>query len=224
MTDQSVIIVKALNSAPRQPARRRPVSRDALLAAALELFLERGFSATRVEDIARRADVGKGSIYLHFRTKEELFQAVVDAGLLSRLEQAEQLSAGFSGSATELLQTLLNNNLLEFWGSASSGIPKLVIAEAEQFPDIAADYYRRITVRTRRILERILQRGIDQGEYRLMDVPYTARCILGALDYEVIIAHSLEAPHNKDFNPHQFIAALLELVTQGTQLRGEQPS
>ncbi len=75
-------------------------SREAVLTAALELFLQRGFAATRVADIAERAGVGKGSVYLHVRNKQELFAAVIDAGVIARIEQAEMVAGDFSGSAT----------------------------------------------------------------------------------------------------------------------------
>jgi len=87
-------------------------NRVLLLAAALDEFLEQGFQAARVEDIARRAGVGKGSVYLHFRNKEELFAAVIESGVVARLEEAEAFAQGFSGSATELLSQVLHNNLI----------------------------------------------------------------------------------------------------------------
>ena len=196
-------------------------SREAVLAAALELFLQRGFAATRVADIAERAGVGKGSVYLHVRNKQELFAAVIDAGVIARIEQAEMVAGDFSGSATELLTTLLNNNLIEFWGSQSSGIYKLIIAESQQFPELAAVFYRTVTRRAHKLFETILQLGIDRGEYRAMDVSYTARIIVDALDNELLLAHSLGEHADKAFDARRFVAALLALVTVGLIRPGE---
>jgi AcrR family transcriptional regulator len=196
-------------------------SREAVLAAALELFLQRGFAATRVADVAERAGVGKGSVYLHVRNKQELFAAVIDAGVIARLEQAEMVAGDFSGSATELLTTLLNNNLIEFWGSQSSGIYKLIIAESQQFPELAAVFYRTVTRRARKLFETILQLGIDRGEYRAMDVSYTARIIVDALDNELLLAHSLGEHDDKAFDAQRFVTALLALVTVGLIRPGE---
>jgi AcrR family transcriptional regulator len=196
-------------------------SREAVLAAALELFLQRGFAATRIADIAERAGVGKGSVYLHVRNKQELFAAVVDAGVIARIEQAEMVADDFSGSATELLTTLLNNNLIEFWGSQSSGIYKLIIAESPQFPELAAVFYRTVTRRARKLFESILQLGIDRGEYRAMDVPYTARIIVDALDNELLLAHSLGEHDDQAFDTQRFVTALLALVTVGLIRPGE---
>lgn len=198
-----------------QLGRRRSVSRDALLAAALEVFLVHGFQAARIEDIAQRAGVGKGSVYLHFATKEALFQAVVDAGVLARLEQAEALAKNFSGSASELLTTMLHNNLIEFWDSTSSGIHKLVVAESQRFPELAASYHQSITRRARLLIEQILQLGISQDEFREVDVPYTARLILDALDNELIQAHAFAEHVREPFDAHRFIDALLDLALTG---------
>ena len=125
-------------SAEQPSSGRRSDSRDRLLEAALILFLERGFAATRVDDIAHRAAVSKGCVYLYFRTKQEIFEAVVDDAIVARIARAEQFAADFEGSVSELLEAVLTNNLLEFWGSASSGIPKLILAECQQFPELAA--------------------------------------------------------------------------------------
>jgi len=198
-----------------QVSRSPDAAREALLTAALELFLQHGFAATRVEDIALRAGVGKGSVYLHVRNKQELFQAVIDAGVIAHIEQAEAFADDFSGSATELLTTLLQNNLVEFWDSPSSGIYKLMVAESQQFPELAALFYRNVIRRARKLFADILQLGIAQGEYREMDVPYTARIILGALDNELMLACSLGTHADHAFDAHRFIDALLAFVTCG---------
>ena len=205
---------------PQQPApgenrraRSREIHPERLTAAALALFLERGFARTRMEDVARRAGVSKGALYLYFENKEELFRAVVREGIVSRIEQAERAFAEFSGSARELLGTLLHGLLLEFWDSPSSGIPKLVIAQAQQFPGLTHDYFHDISLRTRQLMENILQRGVRQGEFRDMDIAYTARAILGALDHQVILQHSLAAHDPEPLQPERYVDAVLALVT-----------
>ena len=205
-----------MNETPTQmPSVDPSPARAALLEAAQELFLEQGFAATRVEDIAARAGVSKGTVYLYFRTKRELFGAVVESGVVERIAGAEQFAAGFEGSATELLGTMLRNNLLEFWGSPSSGILQLIVAEAKQFPEIADAFYTEATHRARQLLVRILQLGIDSGEFRQVDTEFTARCILNALDFEIVLAHALGESHRDDFHPERYIDTLLELITGG---------
>lgn len=90
------------------PRKRRKEARPSeLTAAALELFVEKGFAATRLEDIAVRAGVSKGTLYLYFDSKEALFKAVIQEGLVPTLAEAESLAAGHAGSAFELLQALI---------------------------------------------------------------------------------------------------------------------
>jgi len=197
------------------PSETPSPARQALLDAALTLFLQKGFAASRVDDIALKAGISKGAVYLHYATKEALFRGVVEEGVLAQLERAEQLLVGFNGSATGLLSTMLHTNLLEYWGSPSSGIMKLVVAESQQFPGLAEGFYDTITGRARQLLIDILQLGIDQGEFRALDVPYTARCILNALDHELIMAHSLSPEVHSSFDPHRYIDTLLQLITGG---------
>jgi len=202
-------------AAQHSSGRRRSVSRERLLESALTLFMERGFAATRVEDIAQRAGVSKGCIYLYFKTKDEIFQAVIEDGVVAHIDKAEQFIADFGGSANDLLTAMLTRNLLEFWGSPSSGIPKLVLAESQIFPDLAARYFDRITIRARRLLENILQAGIDSGEYRPIDVQYVARCILNALDHELITLHAAGTAESKDLDPARFVTTILDLIRHG---------
>lgn len=199
--------------APRRV--RREVSPAQLTAAALDLFLERGFAATRMEDVAKRAGVSKGAIYLYFPNKEALFHAVVLAGVVSRVEEAEATMAAHQGSARDLIDALMHGVLLDFWGSPSSGIPKLIIAEAKVFPELARDYFESVNLRTREMLERILQRGVDEGEFRDMDVHNTARAILSALEHQPVLYHSLGSHDPRPLDPRPFVDAVLDLVIRG---------
>ncbi len=200
------------------PATSSITAREAVLRAALRVFLERGFAAARIEDIAQVAGVGKGSVYLHFRNKKELFQAVIDEGIVSQIEMAEAVASDFSGSASDLLATLLHTNLVDFWGTPSSGIYKLIVAESAQFPELAATYHNHITCRARELVQRILRLGIAQGEYREMDVECTAHLILNALDNEQLQAHSLKEFDGSRIDPHRFVEALMRLVLDGARL------
>lgn len=201
--------------APAPRRARREVSPGQLTAAALHLFLQRGFAATRMEDVARRAGVSKGAIYLYFPNKEALFKAVVLEGVVARVEEAEATVAAHQGSARDLIDVLMHGVLLEFWGSPSSGIPKLIIAEAKSFPELARDYFESVNLRTRELLERILQRGVDEGEFRDMDVHNTARAILAAVEHQPVLYHSLGAHDPAPMEPRPFVDAMLELVTKG---------
>lgn len=194
---------------------RREVCPQQLTAAALELFLARGYASTRMEDVARAAGVSKGAIYLHFPNKEALFHAVIREGVVARVEEAEATVAAHRGSARDLLDRLMHGVLLDFWGSPSSGIPKLMIAEARAFPELARDYFESVSLRARELMERILQRGVDDGEFRAMDVHNTARAIMAALEHQPVLYHSLGEHDPQPMEPRPFVDAVMELVTQG---------
>ena len=193
-------------------------ARDSVLRAALCVFLDQGFAAARIEDIAQQAGVGKGSVYLHFRNKKDLFQAVVDEGIVTQIEMAEAFASDFTGSASELLATLLHTNLVDYWGTPSSGIYKLIVAESAQFPELAASYHAQVTCRARELVQRILQLGITQGEYREMDVECTAHLILNALDNEQLHAHAFPEFERSRVDPHRFVETLMQLVLSGVRL------
>jgi len=202
-------------SSAKNAPERRSDSCAALLAAAQTEFLDQGFQAARIEDIARRAGMGKGSVYLHFKTKEALLQAVIEEGVGQRIEQAESFATRFEGSASDLLERMLRTNLLEFWDSNASGIYKLVIAESKRFPEYAAIYYNSVTTRAIALVSSTLELGIRQGEYRDIDVAYTARIIIDALENELVQTHAFAEAHAEPLDALRYIDALLALITRG---------
>ncbi len=129
------------------PRRRRKEARpEEILSAALESFAARGFAATRIEDVAARAGISKGTLYLYFDGKEELFKAVVRQALLPNLARIEALAATFEGPSALLLERLLAT-IAGVINSRVGAIPKLVIAEAGNFPDLARFYLAEVVQR-----------------------------------------------------------------------------
>src|SRR5438876_12249418 len=109
--------------------QRRKAARPAeIVTAALEVFVERGFAAAKLQEVARRAGVTKGTLYLYFDSKEALFKAVVRETIVPVIAQGEALARSFTGSARELVEGLVR----EYWrlvgGNAIAGIQKLVMA------------------------------------------------------------------------------------------------
>lgn len=113
------------------------------MTAALDLFVEKGYAATRVEEVARRAGVSKGTLFLYFASKEELFKAVVRENLSLRFPQWSMLLDQFPGTSAELLRYAMG----EWWSlvgdTKASGISKLMMSEASNFPELAAFYQAR---------------------------------------------------------------------------------
>src|SRR6059036_649824 len=155
--------------------RRKDARPGEIVAAALEVFGERGFAATKLADVARRAGVTKGTVYLYFDSKEALFKAVIRETIVPVIAKGEALAQAFTGSARELFEKLVR----EYWRlvgeTALAGIPKLMMAEAGNFPELARFYYEEVAVRGHRLMAGVLERGVKQGEFRAVNVAVAAK-------------------------------------------------
>ena len=170
---------------------RRKDDRPAeLTAAALQLFVERGYAATRLEDVAARANVSKGTLYLYFRSKEDLFKAVVRTGLVETIELGEALVAEFRGGAPELLVLLIRGWWNALVQSPFSGIPKLVIGESGNFPELAQFYFEEVIERGSRLVESVLARGVEAGEFRALDPHHVTRVAIAPVVMAALWKHS----------------------------------
>src|SRR5438094_8927772 len=140
--------------------RRKNARPEEIISAALEVFADRGFAATKLEDVARRAGVTKGTIYLYFENKEALFKALVRETIVPVIEQGEALAKSFTGSARDLFEQLVR----EYWRlvgeTALAGIPKLMMAEAATFPELTRFYYDEVVVRGQRLMAGVIERGV----------------------------------------------------------------
>lgn len=176
--------------------KRRKEARPAeILAAALGCFAERGFAATRMEDVAARAGVTKGTVYLYFPSKEELFKALVRTELLPNIERLEAMASA-PGPASALIEGLLGIWAGHVYPSRVSVIPKIIIAEAGNFPDLAKFYLEEAIHRGLGVLRSVLRRGVESGEFRPVDVDHVAYCVIGPLLFSVLWRHSF-GPHDK---------------------------
>lgn len=156
------------------PRKRRKDARPAeLLSAALALFVERGYAATRLEDVAARAGVSKGTLYLYYSSKAALFQAVIQEGIVPVIAENEEIAAQHEGSSFSLLEKMLANWWNRIGKTEYAGIPKLVIAEAINFPEIGAFYYEKVIARGRSLIGSALKRGMDSGEFRSQNIDLT---------------------------------------------------
>jgi AcrR family transcriptional regulator len=196
--------------------RRKEARPDEILAAALASFAERGFAATRLEDVAARAGISKGTLYLYFKGKEELFEAVVRATLVLNLERLEALTATFEGQSARLLERLLLT-IAGVVDSRVGAIPKLVIAEAGNFPDLARFYLDEVVRRGLRLIGTILRRGIERGEFRPIDVDHTVFCVIAPMLIAALWKNSLEPHDDAPLDAQALARAHLELLLRGLE-------
>jgi AcrR family transcriptional regulator len=196
--------------------RRRKEARPAeLTAAALELFVEKGFATTRLDEIAARAGVSKGTLYLYFDSKEELFKAVIREGMLPLLAEGEELVATVPGPASELFKAIV----MRWWEMVGEGpiggIPKLIFAEARNFPEIARFYAEEVIDRGKRLLAAVLQRGIDSGEFRPFNPDDLVHIVFSPLMMRVIWKHSLDCCGVTIVPVDIYLREYLELTLRG---------
>ena len=204
-------------SAPQSPPRkRRKEARPSeLTAAALALFVEKGFAATRLEDVAARAGVSKGTLYLYFDSKEALFKAVIQEGILPAVVEGEAILARHDGNAVERLQALVEGWWTMIGATPYSGIPKLMVAESRNFPEVARFYYENVVQRGRALIGAALERGMESGEFRRRDVNSCIDVIIAPVLMLVIWRHSLAHCLVQQPDPKTYIAMHLDLLREG---------
>ncbi|MCF8531391.1 MAG: TetR/AcrR family transcriptional regulator [Reyranella sp.] len=210
-TDQSVNTKTAAAATPRT---RRPADRASEIAmAALELFVTRGFAATKLADVARAAAVSKGLPYLYFKNKEELFKAVITEAIGGPLAEATEMIDRFEGSSEDLLRGLIAGFRV-FEESPAGGVVKLILAEAGNFPDVARFFCTHFDARGRHLFARVLRRGTESGEFApIADIETTAIVIVQPLAMFSVWRRSL-APFDASNNltSDRFYEAHLDFV------------
>lgn len=197
--------------------RRKEARPQELLDAALDLFVEKGFAATRLDDVARRAGVSKGTVYLYFPSKEELFKAVVRHSLTPIIAAGADLLQAHRGSTAELLWRLLDVWWERVGSTRASGIFKLMMAEACNFPDLTRFYVDEVVLPTRRLLAQAIARGIDLGEFRPLNVDEVVHALIAPAQYLVLHRHSIGACgfHEMDLDVRSFLKTQIDLLLHG---------
>ena len=207
------------------PRQRRKESRpQELLDAALELFVEKGFAATRAEEVARRAGVSKGTLYLYYPSKEELFKAVVRLNLGSLIAEGEELAGQFEGNTSALLAELLLTWWQRIGSTPAAGIHKIVLAEVRNFPELAQFYTDEVIIPADRLFSGAVQRGIDRGEFRPMPPHEVAHALMAPLIFMAVHRHSFGAcpvHGGVDVDATSMVRTHLDLVLRGLEVRAE---
>lgn len=201
-------------SRPRWERRKdaRPVE---LLTAALQLFVDKGYAGTRLEDVAARAGVSKGTLYLYFRNKEELFKAVVRENIVTLISRSADEVSRYSGGSAELLAYLLAGWWLEYGKSPAGGLTKLIMAESGNFPELARFFNDDVIRPWHDVLAAALRRGIERKEFRPVDVPHTVRIISAPLVMLALWTRSFGPCSNEPVDADAYIAAHVDMVLAG---------
>jgi TetR/AcrR family transcriptional regulator len=212
-----------MNSAlsPTKRERRKEARPGELLDAALALFVEKGFAATRVEEVAARAGVSKGTLFLYFPSKEELFKAVVRETIAGRFGEWNEELAAFAGDSAELLRYTMHSWWERIGMTQASGITKLVMSEAGTFPEIASFYQHEVIDPGKDLLKRVLQRGIDRGDFRPMDLDSAVYSLIAPMIFLLMWKHSMApcCPPSDRLDPKAFLDTQVGLLLDGMCVR-----
>jgi AcrR family transcriptional regulator len=162
--------------------KRRPEARPAeILEAALDLFTERGFKATRLEDVASRAGLSKAAIYLYFKDKTSLLMALVQAMAGANIDLASGMIAQHQGPVAPLLRQLLGFMAGRIDQSRMPDLMKLVISESRAHPEIGRFYLDNVIGKGLPLFESVIERGVSTGEFRKVDTRLTVKCLVGPM-------------------------------------------
>ncbi len=203
---------------PKPKFRRRKNERpQQIIRAALAAFAEKGFDATRVTDVARRAGVSKGLLYLYFRTKEELFKAVIKSVVLPRLEALSVNVARTDLTATEFLRGPYLEFAREVPRSPARVLVRLMIAEGPKHPDLTAWYWENVVARGLAILRRIIERGVAAGEFRRSTIEDYPQMLVAPVLFSVVWT-SVFSPHHILDTDH-YIESHLELLLEAISIK-----
>jgi len=200
--------------------RRKEARPSELLDAALAVFAEKGFAAARLDDIAARAGVSKGTIYLYYSSKEEILRALIKAIPLAMVERVAQLAGAQSGSPEETLRSVL-----QMIGSAIRDprliqFPRLIIGEGGNFPWVAETYRQEVISRGVGVLSGIIRTGVAQGAFRAVDPQHAAFGAISPLLFVAIWRTTFERFDDAPLDAQAFIDQHIDTFVRGIKRGG----
>jgi TetR/AcrR family transcriptional regulator len=219
-------VIKMLPTPLAHRKRRKEARPGELLDAALALFVQKGYAATRVEEVARAAGVSKGTLFIYFPSKEELFKAVVRENISGRLASWQAEFEHFEGSTPDMVRYALQQWWLLLGATGASGISKLVMTEACHFPEIAHFYRQEVIEPGFALIRQILQRGVARGEFEPIDLEYGVYGLVAPMIFLIMWKHGLStcAQPISAIDPDLFVARQTELLLSGLVRRPKNPN
>jgi len=208
---------------PAPQRKRRPDARpDEILAAALKVFSEKGFSAARVEDVAREAGLSKGAVYLYFASKEAMLEALVEQSAGRLASAAEQLiTQGAPDDPAGAYRAVLRLMMTALASPDVSAAPRIVLTEAGRFPALAAFYRERVLSVARRAMSALLDAGVATGAFRRVDTDAFMRVAGGPAFMHMVLTQILDFQPEHLRSPEEMADAIADLVLHGVLPREE---
>lgn len=200
--------------------RRRKEDRpDEITKAALAAFAEKGFAATRITDVAKRAGVSKGLLYLYFRTKEELFKAVIKSFVAPRIDALQSGIVNSELSAEEYLRGPFLDFARQMPKSPARVLLRLMIAEGSKHPDLTAWYWENVVAHGLAALRQLIERGVENGEFRRSALDEFPHLLVSPVLFSIAWTLVFD-PHHK-LDTDRFIEAHIDLVLDAIKIPSE---
>src|SRR3979490_880888 len=190
-------------------AERAAERRQAIVEAARDEFIARGFAATRLDDVAKRAGVAKGTIYLHFKDKESMFEELIRTALVPLIGRMTA-PPPIGGSVRDAIEGFAQNFIREVATTRRGDIVRLIVAEGPRFPAIADFYYREVVSRGLAGMRALIELGIARGEIRQKNLARFPQ-ILVAPVIVAVIWQSLFSKH-APLDTHEMFRVHLDLI------------
>lgn len=201
--------------------RRRADARPAeIVRAAYEVFSEKGFAAARLDDIAKRAGVSKGALYLYFETKQDIFEAVVKDAIAPNIGQIETFALGFPGPFEQLIRMMVPRVAELATASGMGRVVKMVVGESGNFPEIARIWHDDAVARGLGLLTAVIERAQARGEVRAGDARNHAVSLMAPLLLGVIFRETFVPTGAKPFDIPALMQQHLDTLLPGL-LTGE---
>jgi len=206
-------------SAPETRWRRRAEARpEEILDAALDEFTERGFEAARMEDIAKRAGISKGGIYLYFPSKTALLEALIEAKVSPLARLAQTIAATGADDPMAALRMIATAAAHRLGDSKVFAVPRLVISVSGRFPEIAEYYRAHVVELARGALEQLIEAAMAKGALRRVDPQAAARAFIGPILFEALWTHVLKGESTLG-NPEKLVEQHFDVWLNGLERR-----
>jgi AcrR family transcriptional regulator len=195
--------------------RRKDARPQELLEAAFAVFVEKGFADARLDDIAAKAGVSKGTVYLYFESKDAVFKEMITRVADAKLEMVAHLVEAHQGSFAALLRQLAGLMAQQISQEPLLHFPRLIIGESRRFPELAAFYLETAISRARAILMRIIERGQETGEFRPLPVRHAAHLFISPMLFVPIYKSVFELHDPEPFDLQGHVSAHLDIYLRG---------
>ena len=206
----------ARSTVPRPRWQRRPAARpEEILDAAFTVFAEEGFARTKLDDVARRAGVSKGTLYLYFDSKETLFREMVRAKIIPCVVQGEEFVRTFEGSSRDLLVAVIRRMWTTVRSPEVARIGRLLQFELGSFPELGRFYFDEVIARPRRLFLAAIARGVASGEFRRVPHHFATRAVSSLLVHSAQQQCFFSSLDPAPLTDEQVLGGVIDIVLNG---------